>query len=130
MKFIPGNYQFEIKKKKIILYGPLEADSDSGKYPDWRKLIMTDIKKCASLNFNGVGISKDIEIMGLMSLRFYRLIKSTEKIINLLYLNDLTKETWDVYLYCGPEANRPVMFKKESKKELVALIMPMTPENE
>jgi hypothetical protein len=128
-KIIPGDYKLSINKKCISLSGQENTGSET-KYPDWRKIILSNPKEYTTIDFNGTSISNNISSTAIMSRRFYSLIKSIKKIINLKYLDDLTKEEWIVYLDEKKALNTPVMFKRACQKELVALIMPIEPEDD
>jgi hypothetical protein len=125
----PGEYKITVKKNDLVLSGPIKSEEEFG-YPNWRAIVKEDITKFGTIDFHGTSISRDLLSTGLMSKRFYSLIKATEKIINLRYLDDLSKERWDVYLYSNKELNSPVVFRQALEKTIAAVIMPLTPEDE
>jgi len=63
-------------------------------------------------------------ITGKLTLELVRLYEQTKRVINLHYLNDLSKATWTVFGSTGN--NKALMFKcKASNIELNAVIMPL-----
>jgi DNA polymerase III sliding clamp (beta) subunit (PCNA family) len=99
------------------------------KYPNWRKVIPKNKSEKLTLNFHNASLSKDKSTLARMSHRMYKLIKETNKLINLYFLNDLTDRSWGVYTCDDKTLNTPVMFSHKTDKEIFALIMPMDPEN-
>jgi hypothetical protein len=128
MELTPGEYKVDVRKNTLYLTGPVKDYSEHG-YPDWRKLVKDNIEKQASINFYGTGLTRNTGVTGLMAKKFYSFIQATGKIINLRYLDDLTKANWDIYLDKDKELNSPVVFRQDLEKTMAALIMPMEPEN-
>jgi hypothetical protein len=124
----PGEYKIIVRKDHLSLSGPIKNE-EGVMYPDWRKLIKDDLERCGSIDFHGTSLSRNIFATGLMSKKFYSLIRVTEKIINLRYLDDLSKERWDIYTDSQKELNSPLVFKQDLPKPIAAIIMPLFPED-
>jgi DNA polymerase III sliding clamp (beta) subunit (PCNA family) len=126
LDLIPGNYTIRVSKKLIALAGPIE--NDDSRYPNWRKVVPKNLTERMIIDFNKTSLSKkDIDGIVEMSRTMYRLIKETNKIINLCHLDDLMKNTWSVRVD-DKMANSPVVFENSIEKSVFALIMPINPE--
>jgi hypothetical protein len=124
---LPGDYNVRFDKDCIALIGPMEIVDFV--YPTWRKILPSDVVKKVDINFRNTGLSKrKISELTHMSMRMYSLIKETNKIINLCYLDDLTKD--NIWSVCINEdmKNSPVLFKHSINQDMIALIMPIDPE--
>jgi DNA polymerase III sliding clamp (beta) subunit (PCNA family) len=122
---LPGNYLVKVTGSLIILKGPLEHEEN---FPNWRKIVPKNLNKKTVLNFESAYLSKKKIELAEMSHKMYKLIKTTDKLINLYYLKDLAKRCWSVYLDNDEAHNAPVVFKQDNEKEIFALIMPLKPE--
>jgi hypothetical protein len=128
LDLLPGNYTVRFDKKLIALCGPIENKEAEYDYPNWKKTIPYNPTKKADIDFAETGLKKDRLQLGMMSQKMYSLIKRTGKLINLYYLDDLSKEKWAIYVADDVE-NSPVIFKREdAKKNMFAIIMPMETE--
>jgi DNA polymerase III sliding clamp (beta) subunit (PCNA family) len=127
LDLLPGNYSFRQDKHLIALGGPIE--NDNIKYPDWERIMPSDAEEKLTVNFDGAGIVNDLAKLASMSHKMYSLIKKTNKLINLYFLNDLSKTSWKVSVSPG-EKNTPVVFSQDIQKKIFALIMPMNPEED
>jgi DNA polymerase III sliding clamp (beta) subunit (PCNA family) len=126
LDLLPGNYTIRVTKKLIALQGPVE---EAIKYPDWRKITPENTDDIATIDFANTDLGRDKSKLARMSHKMYSLIKKTNKLINLYYLNDLSKEPWVISLAPPGRPNAPVVFRRDSDKKMFALIMPMEPEN-
>jgi hypothetical protein len=126
LSLLPGNYTVHITKNIIALRGPIENDDIS--YPNWKKVYPANPIEKTIVSFEEKSILKNIFEAANMSRRLYSLIKNTKKLINLYYLNDLSKGvSWKVYV-STKMTNQPLLFKIEGNKLMFALIMPLLPE--
>jgi hypothetical protein len=108
-------------KHEIILKGPV----DEGPFPNWKRVIPEDSLDRGSLNLERTSTGKNLSLNAGFSLAFAQLIERTGEVVNLRYLDDLSKKEWQ--LFSLEAKNRPLMFKREvDGKEAVAVIMPMS----
>jgi hypothetical protein len=69
-------------------------------------------------------MGKDREQTERLSFAFNSFVKQTGELINLRYLEDLTKTTWSVH--CQGEKHRAIVLKQEgAKSDTFAVIMPL-----
>lgn len=127
LDLLPGNYTIKTGNKSITLFGPIESNKDN-EYPNWKKVVPTDYIEKAVINFNDTSLKRDLKKLGIMSKRMYSIIKTTNKLINLYYLDDLLKETWNICIDSN-EKNSAVLFSQNNTKKIFAIIMPMNPED-
>jgi hypothetical protein len=121
-KIRSGDYKPVVTKDCISLGKPVTGVS----FPNWQGIVpeKTKTRKCGTINLEDTGMGKDREQTERLSFAFNSFVKQTGELINLRYLEDLTKTTWSVY--CQSEKYKAIVLKQEGAwSDTFAVIMPL-----
>jgi hypothetical protein len=119
LKIQGGDYNPIIAKDYIRLGEPVTGIM----FPNWAKVIPTDARKRGVINLADAGWGKSQDQTEQLTRAFNLFVRMTGCLINLRYLEDLTKKEWSVY--CQNEKNRAIMLKEEgAKMSIFAIITP------
>jgi hypothetical protein len=115
-----GNYRPVITKDSISFGKPVTGLF----YPNWNSVIPENPRKRLTIDLEKTGMGKDRKLTAFLSEAYSVFTKKTGEIVNLGYLEDLTKTTWTVYK--EPGKFKPILLKPEGEgNKKYAVIMPM-----
>jgi hypothetical protein len=119
-----GHYNIRTKNNVITFQEVLEP-ADGFNYPDYRKLIIDpeELTKVCDLDLTQTSLTKNLVKTGEISKQFAKIVRRAEKVMNIRFLDDLAKLSWELYI--ENNKNGALHFKLNSEKELLALIMPL-----
>jgi hypothetical protein len=116
-----GEYMPVITKETITLGEPVKSIP----FPNWTRVMPDKTKKRLTIDLEKTSMGKDKSETEKLSRTYSVLVKKTGEMVNLRYLEDLTKKEWTVY--CQAEPQKAILFKETgSKRETVAVIMPLS----
>jgi hypothetical protein len=93
-------------------------------FPNWRAVVPENTGRRGAINLEDTGMGKDLNQTERMSRAFNSFVKQTGELINLRFLEDLTRKTWSVH--CQSAKGRPVVLREEgAKMDTFAVIMPL-----
>jgi hypothetical protein len=119
-KIKSGDYKPVLTKDCIRLGKPVTSVS----FPNWKGFVPEKTRKCGMINLMDTGMGKDREQTERLSVVFNSFVKQTGELINLRYLEDLTKTTWSVH--CQNENHKAIVLKQEGAwSDTFAVIMPL-----
>jgi hypothetical protein len=116
----PGDYEFRTDSQEAVLKGPIGYEIQ---YPNYQGIIFKNQKYLYNLDFGNTGLGKNASKNLEMTRHIGRLVRRSNILINLRYLDDLVKLEWSVYVDADKES-RAVIFKTKTPKELFAVLMP------
>jgi hypothetical protein len=120
----PGLYYVNVKKDVITFQEQYPSEDDF--YPNWQRLLgefSKDTKEICSVDLANTSLTKHIVKNGELSRQFATIIRQAGNVINIRYLDDLAKISWKLYRNAN---DKKFIFKLNSDKELIALIMPFS----
>jgi hypothetical protein len=122
---IPEGFYNIRTKNNVITFQEVIEPKDGLHYPDYRKLIMSpeELKKVCDLDLTQTGLTKNLVKTGEISKQFAKIVRKAEKVMNIRFLDDLAKLSWELYIENNEKG--ALHFKLNSEKELLALIMPL-----
>jgi hypothetical protein len=118
-KIRSGDYKPVVTKDLIRLGEPVTGIM----FPNWMKAVPSAPKERGVIHLEETGLGKDRNRTEKLSRVFNAFVRMTGSLINLRYLDDLTKTTWSVHCQAG---NRVILLKQErAKMHTCAVIMPL-----
>jgi hypothetical protein len=123
---IPAGYYNIMTKRDTITFQESVNLPDEFHYPNYQKVIPADkdLTKVCDLDLNETSLTKNIVKTGTISRQFAKIVKRAEQVMNIRYLDDLSKRTWELYI--SKDATHPVLcFKTDDEKKILAVVMPM-----
>lgn len=124
-KIKSGNFKARVSAtKEIITLGkPIKGI----KFPLWSKAIPEKTKIRGVINLVNSGLGKDRKESENLSLAYKSLVKMTGETINLCFINDLTKNEWEVF--CQDTKRKAIVLREKSitpdAKVPLAVILPI-----
>jgi hypothetical protein len=114
-----GDYKPAVTKDLIRLAGPVTGVM----FPEWAKAVPARAIERGVINLEETGMGNDRNLTEKLSLAFNSFVRMTGAIINLRYLEDLTKTAWSVHCQSG---SRAILLKQEgAKTRAYAVILPL-----
>jgi hypothetical protein len=116
-----GFYNVQVRTNVITL----QEYGDDIHFPNWRGVLtsLNKLEEIGECDLNNTSLTKNLTKTGEISKQFAKLIKASNKVLNIRYLDDLEKIVWTAYK--ETRANGAFVFKLENNKELIAVIMPL-----
>jgi hypothetical protein len=120
-KIKSGDYKPVVTKDCFSLGEPVTGIM----FPNWMRVIPGITRKRGVINLANTGMGKDRSQTERLSLAYSSFVKQTGELVNLRYLEDLTKTTWS--LHCQSEKHKAVVLKEAGAEQTVfAVIMPLS----
>jgi hypothetical protein len=116
-KIKSGDYKPAVTKDTVSLGKPAEGIV----FPAFKRVIPENIRKRAVIDLTNTGMGKSREQTERLSWAFNDFVKKTGELVNLRYLEDLTKTKWAVY--CQSEKHKAIVLKQEGAEESVLAVM-------
>jgi hypothetical protein len=120
VKIPGGDYKPLLTKDTASLGGPVTGIM----FPNWKQVIPENTRKRGVINLEDAGWGKNRNQTEGLSRAFTAFLRQTGELVNLRFLEDLTKKKWSVY--CQGEREQAVLLKEEgSRPDIFAVIMPL-----
>jgi hypothetical protein len=124
MKIPSGDYKPVLTKDTVSLGEPVTGIM----FPNWKRVIPENTRKRGVINMEDSGWGKDRNQSERLSLAFSAFLRQTGELVNLRFLEDLTKKKWSVY--CQDEQGKAIFLKEEGAgPDACAVIMPLAQAN-
>jgi hypothetical protein len=93
-------------------------------FPKWRRAVPDKIWKRGVVNLEDSGWGKDRSQTERLSRAFNAFLRQTGELVNLRFLEDLTKKQWSIY--CQSERGKAIVLKEEgASQDIFAVVMPL-----
>jgi hypothetical protein len=120
VKIPGGDYKPLLTKDTASLGGPVTGIM----FPNWKRVIPENTRKRCVINLEDSGRGKKRNQTEGLFQAFTDFLRQTGELVNLRFLEDLTKKKWSVY--CQGEREKAVLLKEEgSRPDIFAVIMPL-----
>jgi hypothetical protein len=121
---IDGGDYIPVMTKDVIGFSALESEVT---FPNWQRVVPENLTKKGSIDLENTGFGKDEKLTENLALAVSTLTRQTGETINLRYLEDLPKKSWEIY--SQKARGKALMFRqKGAEKSVFALLMPLLPE--
>jgi hypothetical protein len=119
-KIESGEYKPAVHKDCIRLGDPVKDIQ----FPNYARIIPENTIKRGVIDLTDTGMGKDRNQTERLSWVFNSFVKKTGDLINLRYLEDLTKKKWLVY--CQSEKHKAIVLKEfGAENSVFAVVMPL-----
>jgi hypothetical protein len=123
-KIKSGDYKPIVTKDRISLGEPVEGIV----FPNWANVIPGTTRKRGTIDLADTGVGKDRNQTERLTWAFNSFVNQTGELINLRYLEDLTKKKWTIY--SQNEKHKAIVLKEAGAETSVfAVIMPLAETN-
>jgi len=115
----PGDYTSLVTKMSIILKPNSEVA-----FPNWRRVVPQTGAELGTLDFSAASVGKKVGPCGQMTRAVVSLVEKTHEVINVHYLDDLSKAPWTIFGTSG--SSRAVLLRRGNIDHgQTAVIMPL-----
>ncbi|GHU26880.1 hypothetical protein FACS1894172_02890 [Spirochaetia bacterium] len=117
-----GDYQPTVTKDAITFDKPI-ADIN---FPNWLRVIpeQTETVTKGTIDLTGTGIGKNPKLTAKLSVEFGSFVRKTGTVVNLRFIEDLTKTEW--VIFTQKEKNKALVLKQKTDPDKTfAVIMPL-----
>ncbi len=124
-QMIPSGDYKPVMTKDTIGLAPLDY---AVQFPNWQRIVPTNTTMKGVIDLERTGFGRDEKLTENLAIAFNALTKQTGETINLRYLEDLPKKTWEIHTQ--NTRGKPIMLRQRgAEKAVFAVIMPLSPDH-
>jgi DNA polymerase III sliding clamp (beta) subunit (PCNA family) len=117
-----GNYHVEKNVAKYIKLVPCDLLRP---YPKWSRYMEYPIEKVGKIDLYSTSLTRNVNANQKASVEFEYLVRTTNKLVNIRFVDDLPKLDWDFYKCKNNKLKHITLKATHVDRDLRAIIMPI-----